>query len=166
MYSFLKNSFEDPKRDVKLGHNDRLIKPKPPEVGFDMTISSWSEIKSVVSAARSAWSPGPSGVPYSVYKRCPGLKLWRGMKLIWRRGKVEDQWWYAEGVWIPKEENSRDIEQFRCIYLLSTESKIFLVSSPDDFINYCYFRFYKLLLDFINYCLTFFTKFYRGVLVV
>ena len=55
---FLKNSFEDPKRDVESEHYDRLIKPKPPEVGFNMTIPSLSGIKSIVSAARSAWSPG------------------------------------------------------------------------------------------------------------
>ena len=127
MDSFLKNSFEDPKRDVELGYNDRPIKPKPPEVGLNTTIPSLSEIKSIVSAARSASSLGPSNVPYSVYKRCPGLllKLWKCIKVIWRKGKVADQWRYAEGVWIPKEENSWDIEQFRCISLLSTESKIF-----------------------------------------
>ena len=28
-------------------------------------------------------------------------------------------------MWIPKEENSKEIEQFRSIFLLSTESKIF-----------------------------------------
>ena len=105
MDPFLKNSFEDPKRDAELGHNDRLIKPKPPEVDFNTTIPSLSEIKCIVSAARSASSPGPSGVPYSVYKRCPGLllKLWKGIKVIWRRGKVADQWRYAEGVYTPKE---------------------------------------------------------------
>ena len=83
--SFLKNSFKDPKRDVELGHNDRLIKPKPPEVGFSTTIPSLIEIKSIVLAARSASSPGPSSVPYSVYKCCPGLllKLWKFIKVIW-----------------------------------------------------------------------------------
>ena len=125
--SFLKNSLNDPKRDDELGYNNRLIKPNPPEVDFDLKIPSLSEIKQVVMAARSASSPGPSGVPYSVYKRCPGLlvKLWKIIKAIWRRGKIAEQWRYAEGVWIPKEENSKDIEQFRSISLLSTESKIF-----------------------------------------
>lgn len=45
--------------------------------------------------------------------------------MIWWRGRVADQWRCAEGVWIPKEENSKDIDQFRTISLLSTEGKIF-----------------------------------------
>ena len=45
--------------------------------------------------------------------------------MIWQRGRVADQWRCADGVWIPKEENSREIDQFRSIFLLSTESKIF-----------------------------------------
>ena len=47
------------------------------------------------------------------------------IKVIWQRGRVADQWRFAEGAWIPKEENSRKIEQFKSIFLLSTESKIF-----------------------------------------
>ncbi len=52
-------------------------------------------------------------------------RLWKILKVIWRRGKVAAQWRHAEGVWIPKEENSSNIEQFRIISLLSVESKIF-----------------------------------------
>lgn len=32
---------------------------------------------------------------------------------------------YAEGVWVAKEENSTDLDQFRSISLLSTEGKIY-----------------------------------------
>ncbi|KAL1266763.1 hypothetical protein QQF64_002438 [Cirrhinus molitorella] len=78
-------------------------------------------------AARSRSAPGPSRVPYKVYKRCPVLLriLWKILRVIWRRGAVADQWRQAEGVWIPKEENSTKLEQFRTISLLSVEGKIF-----------------------------------------
>ena len=36
-----------------------------------------------------------------------------------------EQWRFAEGVWIPKEEGSKSLDQFRLISLLNTESKIF-----------------------------------------
>lgn len=39
---------------------------------------------------------------------------------------MPQEWKYAEGVWIPKEENVSNIEQFRTISLLSVECKIFL----------------------------------------
>lgn len=47
------------------------------------------------------------------------------MRIIWRRGKTAHQWRFAEGVWIPKEEDSKTISQFRIISLLSVEGKIF-----------------------------------------
>ena len=125
--SFLRESLSDPDRRKELDNNDYLIDPDPPSSEFEMREPNWREIQDVVKAARSASAPGPSGVPYTVYKRCPGilLKLWELTKVIWRRGKIADQWRYAEGVWIPKEENSKGIDQFRTISLLSTESKIF-----------------------------------------
>lgn len=50
---------------------------------------------------------------------------WKVIKVIWQRGKVSNQWKYAEGVWIPKEKKAKNIEQFWIISLLSTKSKIF-----------------------------------------
>lgn len=41
------------------------------------------------------------------------------------QGIIASQWRYAEGVWIPKEENSTNTEQIRSISLLSVEGKIF-----------------------------------------
>lgn len=52
-------------------------------------------------------------------------RLWRIFRVIWRKGKVPQQWTYAEGVWIPKEENASSIEQFRTISFLSVECKTF-----------------------------------------
>ena len=36
-----------------------------------------------------------------------------------------EQWRFAEGVWTPKEEGSKSLDQFRIISSLNTESKIF-----------------------------------------
>lgn len=47
------------------------------------------------------------------------------MKVIWKRGRAAQLWQFAEGVWIPKEEDSKDIGQFRIISPLSVEGKIF-----------------------------------------
>ena len=54
------------------------------------------------------------------------------MRVFWRRGRIPDRWRVAEGVWIPKEENSTQQDQFRIISLLRVEGKIFLstVSKP------------------------------------
>ncbi|KAL4008901.1 hypothetical protein ACER0C_002753 [Sarotherodon galilaeus] len=125
--NFLHETMSDLLREQDLGPNEALINPAPPSVEFKLTEPSLKEVCEVIKAARSASSPGPSGVPYLVYKCCPELRrhLWKILKVIWRRGRVADQWRCAEGVWIPKEEDLRNINQFRSISLLSVEGKVF-----------------------------------------
>lgn len=97
--------------------------PTTPEPSFQLNIKepTLTEVRDTVRAARTSSAPGPSGVPYKVYKHCPRLleRLWRLIGVEWRRGKVAKQWRYAEGIWIPKEENASDITQFCTISLLS-----------------------------------------------
>ncbi|XP_067284127.1 uncharacterized protein [Pseudorasbora parva] len=123
----LRDTFCDRSREQDLGHCQHLIDPPAPTLDFDRKEPSWKEIQEVIKTARASSAPGPSGVPYKVYKNCPKLlhRLWKILKVIWRRGKVAQQWRFAEGVWIPKEEESKTIDQFRNISLLSVEGKIF-----------------------------------------
>ncbi|KAJ3592260.1 hypothetical protein NHX12_007388 [Muraenolepis orangiensis] len=85
------------------------------------------EVREVVRKARASSAPGPSGTSYKVYKYCPKLllRLWYILRVFWRRGRIPDQWRVAEGVWIPKEENSTQLDQFRIISLLCVEAKVF-----------------------------------------
>ncbi|KAJ8359312.1 hypothetical protein SKAU_G00158370 [Synaphobranchus kaupii] len=117
----------DPMREQELEPNRALISPAPPTAEFNQREPSLKEVEEVIKAARTASTPGPSGVPYLVYKHCPELlrHLWKTLKVIWRRGRVANQWRCAEGVWIPKVENSKNINQFRSISLLSVEGKVF-----------------------------------------
>lgn len=120
-------TFRDTSRDRDLGPCRGLVAPPEPGTQFNSAEPTLREVEEVVKTARSSSAPGPSGVPYKVYKQCPQLlgRLWKIVKVIWRRGKVAVQWKYAEGVWTPKDEGSCNIEQFRIILLLSVESKTF-----------------------------------------
>ena len=69
----LSNAFSDPSRDVELGNINSLISPEPPSVEFNDKPPTWKEIQEMVKAARTSAAPGPNGVPYTVYKRCPGI---------------------------------------------------------------------------------------------
>ena len=125
--TYLRDNLSDPERDKELGNLEAVIRPHQPTTKFDLEEPSWKEVREVVKAAHSASAPGPSGVPYGVYKRCPSLLLllWKIIKVIWQRGRVADQWRFAEGVWIPKEENSKEIEQFRSIFYWVLKVKSF-----------------------------------------
>ena len=117
----------DRAKEQEMGINTRLIHQKPLVVQYDTRLPTWKEMQEVVRATRSTSAPGPSGVPYIVYKWCKGILqiLWKILRVIWRRSKIVEQWRFAEGVWIPKEEGSKSLDQFRIISLLNTESKIF-----------------------------------------
>lgn len=111
---YLSSTYRDSAREQDLGPCSALITPPELTSVFNIKEPTLKEVEEVVKAARTSSAPGPSGVPYVVYKRCPKLlqRLWRILKVIWRNGKVAQQWRYAEGVWIPKEKNSSTIEQF------------------------------------------------------
>ena len=119
MNTNLRDTLSDPGRDRELGHLEVVIMPNLPATKFDSDEPCWKEVREVVKAAQPASVPGPSGVPYGIYKCCPSLLnlLWKIIKVIWWRGRVADQR-CAEGVWIPKEENSTEIAQFRSIFLV------------------------------------------------
>ncbi|KAJ8364106.1 hypothetical protein SKAU_G00129370 [Synaphobranchus kaupii] len=80
-------------------------------------------------------SEGPSGTSYKVYKKRL-RRLWKILRVFWRRGKIPEQWRVAEGVWIPKEENSTQIDQFRIISLLCVEAKVFFSAVSNRLCTY------------------------------
>ena len=96
------------------------------------------ELNDVIRKERAASAPGPNGIPYRVYKKCRKLRrrLWKMLKVIWRRGKLADAWHFAEECFIPKEEHSKGLHQFRTISLLNVEGKIFLPVLAKTMTNY------------------------------
>lgn len=49
------------------------MKDDPPEAIRDVKESAWKEVNDFVKKERSHSAPGPNGVPYIVYKKCPAL---------------------------------------------------------------------------------------------
>lgn len=115
------------RREEDLPPCSELIRPPEPSIQFNTKESTLAEVRDIIRVARTSAAPGPSGVPYRVYKHCPRHleRLWRLIRAVWQRGKVPKQWRHAEGVWILKEEDASDIAQFRTISLLSVEGKTF-----------------------------------------
>ena len=84
-------------------------------------------MQKVVKKARAKSAPGPNGIPNLLYKKCPKVLAWlhKMLKSAWKNQKISDQWNTADGVYIPKEQDSSSINQFRPISLLNVEGKIF-----------------------------------------
>lgn len=125
--NYLRTVHSDPERHVPLGECKRIEAEPPPTTQFDESEPKLSEVKETLKKARNSSAPGPNGIPYRVYKMCPRLtrRLWLLLKAIWRKEKVPEEWQLAEGIFTPKEKDSKDISQFRTISLLNVEGKIF-----------------------------------------
>ncbi|KAI8485155.1 hypothetical protein Bbelb_370800 [Branchiostoma belcheri] len=124
---FLREAHNDELRHEALEENSR-IKPVPvPTKPLDTSEPTWKEVQDVVRKARAGSAPGPSGIPYNVYKKCPLLlrRLWRLLRRMWGKGVIPTSWKRAEGCFIPKEVDSSVINQFRTISLLCVECKIY-----------------------------------------
>ena len=81
---------------------------------------------------------GPNGIPYLLYKKCPRvLKILHMLvESAWETGRVDNEWKRAEGVYIPKEKDSRSLTQFRPISLLNMEGKVFFTIMASRFTQY------------------------------
>ena len=124
----LKETYCDPKREEPLTNMRGIPKPTRPGVEFDMSYMKKKEVDDFVTKARAKSEPGQDRVPYKVYKKCPQLRfrLYKLLKEAWKNKTLAEKWCMAEGIYIPKEEDSQNLSQFRPISLLNTDGKIFL----------------------------------------
>ncbi|GFO03431.1 reverse transcriptase [Plakobranchus ocellatus] len=123
----LKETYSDPTREIPLEKTTSLVWPATPGIKFDSKPPSLQEVIAVVNKTRAKSAPGPNGVLYLLYKRCPNVlkKLHKILQSAWKNIKISKEWMTAEGVYIPKEQDSKEINQFRPISLLNVEGKIF-----------------------------------------
>ena len=136
--NYLKSVHSDPERAAPLGECNRIEAEPVPTTPFDTSEPKLSEVNEAVKKGRNCSAPGPNGIPYKVYKMCPKLtrRLWLLMKVVWRKEKVPEEWQIAEGIFTPKEKDSKDITQFRTISLLNIEGKIFFSILSKRLISY------------------------------
>ena len=89
--------------EIVLGY----FKKKQPEVAFELKEPKWKEVQDIVKKARAGSAPGPSGLSYKVYKKCPKLlrRFWLLIRKLWKKGVIPDTWKKAEGCFVPKEKD-------------------------------------------------------------
>ena len=134
----LHKAHSDEEKSKVLDPPEDLIEYDEPEVEFDNTIPSWREFNKRLRKTRSKSAPGPNGVPYLVYKRCPGTAkmLWSYIKGMWKKNLISEAWRKAEGVFIPKEDGATAVEKFRTISLMNVEGKLYFAMRADRLLKY------------------------------
>lgn len=98
-----------------------ILTPHTPFNTADFTLA---EVRAVVTKAQIASAPGPPG---TAYKCCPPFlkRLSELLRTLWRQRLEPRLWTLAEGCFAPKELNSARLDQFREIFLLDVQGKIF-----------------------------------------
>lgn len=124
----IKTTYSDEEREIPLQFIDGLKRPSEPGREFDLSDFKAREVDEFVRKARAKSAAGRDGVSYKVYKYCDKLrnKLFLLLRKMWKEGDLVDNWCQAEGIYLPKEKDSKEIGQFRPISLLNIDGKIFM----------------------------------------
>jgi hypothetical protein len=125
----LERTYGDPNRAVPLGILEGLPeRGEDPEVPFNMKDVSKKEYMEVIQKARSKSAPGNNGIPYLVYKRCPGISenMWILCRLAFKTADYPDNCRFFEGVYIPKVEGDFGPSTGRPISLGNVQGKIYM----------------------------------------
>ena len=105
-----------------------IPKPQEPMVMLNDSGIKLKEVQDFIHKAHEGNAPGMNGISYKLYKNCPCVlsKLTVPLQQVWKKGIVPEECCLADGIWIPKEMQSKGITNFCPISLLNVEGKIFL----------------------------------------
>ena len=136
--TFLNKAHSDPERNEPLIANDNLCTFTEPDIPLKDHPPTLRELNEKLRKTRSKSAPGPNGVPYVVYKRCPEIAklMFSYLRGLWVRNQVSESWKVAEGVLIRKEDGAKDISKFRTISLLNVEGKLFFSFKAKRLLDY------------------------------
>ena len=104
--------------------SEEMLKNEEPDTLFNNKPPTYSDFTKKLMKTRT---PGPNGVPYRVYKRCPEVAklLFQYLRSMWLKKTISAMWREAEGVFFPKEEGATEVGKFRTISLLDLEGKLY-----------------------------------------
>ena len=136
--AYLDKAHSDPERKDELPPMDDLWEFTEPEKALKDNPPTFRELTQKLKKTRSKSAPGPNGVPYVVYKRCPKIAeiMFKYLRGLWIKNQISDTWKEAEGVLIPKEEGASDISKFRTISLLNVEGKLFFAMKAKRLLDF------------------------------
>lgn len=86
--AFYKESHSDLLRNQGSSAHPKIGSTNAPEESLDTREPTWREVHDIVQQTHSASAPGPSGIPYKVYKKCLMLLRRKLLRKIWIKGSI------------------------------------------------------------------------------
>ena len=104
-----------------------MKRPPPPTHIFSEEPPSKKEITDVLRLKRNGAAPGPNGISYIPYKRCPALVpiLQQIFEKVWKDKEIPASWASASIILLSKSQQTSNPADFRPIALTNTIGKIF-----------------------------------------
>lgn len=135
---FFKNEYSDKNRSTEFIKLEGLPQTSKPDVEFTMGKLDRNQFDSKLKSRRNKSSPGPNGVPYVVYKRCPRIThiIYRILSKLWDKKVIPQQWRIGEAILIPKTEDVSDPSKFRNITKTNTSGKLNMGVLADNMLEY------------------------------
>ena len=135
---FFKNEYCDRERDSVYKNLKGLPDVHEPAKPFEMESLDWNLFQEKLRSPRNKSSPGPNGVPYTVYKRCPRMTsiVFKILCSLWEEKKVPLQWRVGEAILIPKTEDLSNPALFRNITKTNTSGKLNMGLLADKMLDY------------------------------
>ena len=135
---FFKNEYCDRERDSVYKNLKGLPDVHEPAKPFEMKSLDWNLFQEKLRSRRNKSSPGPNGVPYTVYKRCPRMTsiVFKILCSLWEEKKVPLQWRVGEAILIPKTEDLSNPALFRNITKTNTSGKLNMGLLADKMLDY------------------------------
>ena len=91
---FYTRTYHDADREHMYEAMPEMVRPQVPVSPFNTEAPTFKEVQEIVHHKRNAAAPGPNGIPYTVYKKCPSIlkKLHEIFLRIWKDGDIPDNW--------------------------------------------------------------------------
>jgi hypothetical protein len=121
---FFRDRYSDPNRCEKIQFPGFLDVPTPPTSNITSGVPPVDRFESYIMSRRNKSSPGPDGIPFVVYKKCPQVRqrLICLLRQLWKSGRIPFADKRAIKFLVAKS-SSTNVEDFRDITLFNTSLK-------------------------------------------
>ena len=121
---FFTDRYSDSHRCDKLDFPQFIDLPQKPSHPLSDSVPPKEDFEKYIRSRRNKSSPGPDGIPFVVYKKCPQIRsrLIQILRCIWKQGNIPSQDCIASKFLVAKS-TSLDVKDFRDITLFNASLK-------------------------------------------
>ena len=124
---YFRSVYTDPRREFQYEPYEHLGEPPSTHFVASTCPPSFAEFSAVIRSRRNSSAPGPNGIPYTVWKRCPNLqmRLFSIISRAWKSTEIPPSWQQAVIRLVHKSGSPSEPSNFRPIALTNCDGKIF-----------------------------------------